>query len=405
MIKYLSLTAILILSLLAGCERSIDSKDPVRSIPDPAPTPTNIQVLVNLASISMDWTVVDSSNISKYRIYVADTLPVDFRILDSTAHSAITLSNLLVNHLYYIRVVAVDLGGLEGVAAAPVSATIAYTSIVINAGAQFTTDRDVVIMVNSSAPASQVILSEDPTFADADFIPYAPERAFRLSPGDGTKIIYGRMVFSDGSVSGELLEDGIILDTQAEIDSVFIRPSGVIFSAGQTITFGLDAGDLFGEASLSFPGVVGLELFDNGTGGDNIANDGVYYGQYEVPVNTNLFHALVTGSFTDAAGNSALPVPANELLNVNTPPDPVTLARTVNAAGEAVFSWNRSLEPDFLSYRLYSSATPTVDITSTLETVINDVLVTTFVAPTTTRYYRIFVFDQHGASAGSNTVQ
>ena len=403
--KYLSLTAIIIIGLLAGCERTIDSKDPVRSIPDPAPTPTNIQVYVNLTSISLDWTVTDSSNIAKYRIYVADTLPVDFRVLDSVTNSTITLSNLLVNHLYYFQVVAVDRGGLEGVAAAPVSATIGYTSVLINGGAPYTTERDATIMLNSSVTASQVILSEDPTFADADYISFAPERGFRLSAGDGEKVVYARIVFTDGSISGELLDDSIILDSQAEIDSVFIRPSGVIFAAGQTITIGLDAGDLYGEASVSFPGVEGLELFDNGTGGDDVATDGVYYGQYEVPVNSNLFQAIVTGSFTDAAGNSALPTPANELLNINTPPAPVTLARTVNVDGEAVFSWNLSLEPDFLSYRLYSSATPTVDVTSLLETVINDPLVTVFVTPTSTRYYRVFVFDQHGASAGSNVVQ
>ncbi len=406
--KYISLILIVLISLTAGCERTIDSKDPVRSIPVPAPTPTSIQVLVNTASISLDWTVSDSSNISKYRIYVADTLPVDFRLHDSSTSSAATLTNLLINQLYYFQIVAVDLGGLEGVAAAPVSATIGYSSIPINGGAQYTTSRDVTIIVNSSAPASQVILSEDPAFSDATFIPYAPERSFTLSPGDGTKIVYGRLVFVDGSMSGDLLEDAIILDTQAEIDSVFIRPSATIFAPGATVTFGLDAGgELFGQASVSFTGVTGLDLFDNGTNGDNIANDGVYYGQWEVPVNANLYRAVVTGSFTDAAGNAALPVSGNELLNVNTPPDPVDLALTVNVLGEYAFSWTRSLEPDFQSYRLYSSTTPTVTTASTQVAIVTDRLISLYVAPApgTPLYYRIFVFDQHGASAGSNVVQ
>ncbi|UCG62275.1 MAG: fibronectin type III domain-containing protein [Candidatus Zixiibacteriota bacterium] len=403
--KHLLLIAIMMVFLAAGCERTIDSENPVRSIPEPAPTPTSIQVLVNEQTITLDWTVSDSSNVLRYRIYVADTLPVNFRLYDSSTISTVTLTNLLINQLYYFRVVSVDRAGLEGVAAAPVSATIGYSSIAISGGAQYTTSRDVIVMVNSSAPASQVILSEDPDFADANFIPWAPERTFTLSPGDGLKIVYGRLVFSDGSVSGELLEDGITLDTRSEIDSVFIRPAATIFAPGQTVTFGLDAGgELFGQASVSFSGVTGLDLYDNGTEGDNIANDGIYYGQWEVPVNSNLFNSVVTGSFTDAAGNPALPAPANELLNTNTVPEAVTLARTVNNLGQAVFTWTRSLEPDFLSYYLYSDPTPSVGLTSQQEAVINDPLVTEWVAPTTTRYYRVFVFDQHGASAGSNVV-
>lgn len=395
---------LVLLLVLSGCDRYVDTKNPVSAIPESPPVPTNIQVFVSAQSLSLEWTVTDMSNIAMFRIYIADTLPQNFRAIDSSVTTSTTLSNLLFDRTYYIRIAAVTPAGLEGDPSEIISAAIGYTSLIINAGAQYTIGRDVIISLNSSVPASQIILSEDPTFADAYFIPWAPERGFTLSPGDGLKVVYGRMVFSDGSESAGTLEDGIVLDTRAEIGSVSIAPSGVTFAAGNTVTFGVDAGELFGRALVSFPGVERVDLFDNGSEGDDVANDGVYHGQYVVPVNTNLFEGIVTGQFTDAAGNAALPVTASEVLNINTPPAPVNLALTLNPLNQLEFTWTVSLEPDFQSYRLYSSSTSPVLTTSTLVATIPDPLVSIYVATpnVTTRYYRIFVYDQHGAVAGSN---
>ena len=156
---------------------------------------------------------------------------------------------------------------------------------------------------------------------------------------------------------------------------------------------------------MSFTGVTSLELFDNGTGGDDVASDGIYYGQYEVPVSSNLYRDLVTGVFVDGAGNEALPTPAVELLNINTPPDPVVLSLSLNVLGQFEFTWTLSQEPDFQSYRLYSGTSLPVDTNSTLVQIFPDPNVSLFVAPQqASTIYRLYVVDQHGAVAGSNTV-
>ena len=403
--KYL-LLLLAVTIVAAGCDREIE-RDPVRSVPSPLPVPTAIQVMVNQLTLELDWTVSDSAGISRYRIYVADTLPQDFRVHDSTTNTSAQLTGLGQNRLYYFYIASVAPGGLESDRSQIFSATIGYTSLVINNGAQFTQTRDVIIQVNSSAPASQVILSEDSTFADANYIPWAPERSFTLTPGDAAKLIYGRLIFTDGSQSGQLLEDGITLDSQADIDSVFYQPRGTVFQVGDTITFGLTTGELFGRAQVSFTGVSRVDLFDNGTMGDNLSNDGIYHGIWVVPVNTNLFQDMVIGDFTDAAGNTALTVTSNDLLNANTPPLAVDL-NLIPPTDSARFQWNQSFEPDFDSYRIYSSTTPTVDTNSTLLAIISNPLPPTpwygVVAPATLTYYRVFVFDQHGAATGSNTV-
>lgn len=207
----MSVTAIFVVLLTMACERTIDSTEPVRSIPESAPVPRDIQVLINSTSVTLDWTVTDSSDIAKYRVYVADTLPVNFRVHDSSAQSTATVSGLLNNRLYYFQVASVDRNGLEGVRSAPVSGTIGQASILINGGASSTTNPAVTIMVSSSVPALMVALSEDPAMGSAVYLSFAPEVSFTLSQGEGVKTVYGRLMFADGSMTGEPLVDTIIL--------------------------------------------------------------------------------------------------------------------------------------------------------------------------------------------------
>ncbi len=403
---YLPFIFVLVL-VVSGCDRTIDSKDPVASFPEATPAPYDVQVLVNSQTVDLEWEISDSSNIARYRLYVAEIEPVDFRLYDSTTNSSATLSGLVANRLYYIKIASVSTDGIEGRASEPVPVTVGHASITISSDAEFTNSRSVRVQINTSVTALQVLLSEDAGFADADFVAYAAERTFTLSEGDGTKTVFARLVFADGSESGEVLSDEIILDTRAQINSVFYSPSGIVFEAGETITFGLDAGELSGRASVSFTGVSGLRLYDDGVGGDDVAADGVYHGRYVVPVGANLFEAVVNGSFTDAAGNTALTMQGDELLNINTPPEAVELV-LVDGTDSVRFQWTGSAEPDFASYQIYSAANSSVDLADTRVAIINEELPPSpwfaIAAPPGPIYYRIYVFDQHGASAGSNVV-
>jgi hypothetical protein len=252
------------------------------------------------------------------------------------------------------------------------------------------------------------MLSEDSTFADASFVSFTGAPAsFTLSEGDGVKTVYARLQFSDGSRSGELLQDDIILDTHAAVDSVFFTPVGVTFSPGDTVLFGLDAGETGGEASASFTGVSRINLYDDGTNGDPIEGDGIYRGRWVVPVDFTLYNGVVTGSFQDRAGNSALPVTAQQVLNVNSPPQPVTLSAAPLSTFEIVLSWTKSNSADFASYRIYRSTNAAVSESSELVTTITNVNTTGYtdddLNDNTTYYYRVFVYNNSNLSSGSNT--
>jgi hypothetical protein len=94
---------------------------------------------------------------------------------------------------------------------------------------------------------------------------------------------------------------------------------------------------------------------------------------------------------------------------VNVAPDPVTLAGALSSDSSTFnLSWTKSGEADFAFYQLYSKDTPGVTPSDKSVKIINDAgtdNVTDFVPGPATVYYRIFVFDRHGLSAGSNEIQ
>jgi hypothetical protein len=190
-------------------------------------------------------------------------------------------------------------------------------------------------------------------------------------------------------------------------DSVFFLNPSNLFRPGDTIVFGMIAGELHGTARVSFNGSGNIDLVDDGSGFDSTANDGNYYGWYVVPNNTNVHNAAVTGNFTDEAGNNATALASFDLLNINTTPEAVELLVSYTQGDSAYFSWTRSDEPDFESYRLYTANNTNVLTSDELVTYESNVNTREFVILPASgiTYYRIFVFDAHGDSRASEYVQ
>jgi hypothetical protein len=401
---------ILLAAAVVGCSRYIESRDPVRSLPDASPVPINLTARLDNGSITISWEVADSADIARFRVYVADSSGIDYTPWDSTTGYSMTLGGLKINQRYFLKVATVANSGLESELSEAVTARVIYLSIMIQSDREYTNSRDVQVQISCpSEETSHLMLSEDSMFSDAVFVSFvSTETSFRLSEGDGVKMVYARLQFVDGTQSGELLSDDIILDTRARIDSVFFTPVGDTFSSGETVTFGLDAGETGGEASVAFTGVEEVLLFDNGANGDLHARDGIYSGYWVIPPNFTLNDGNVTGSFTDAAGNGAIQITAQQPLNVNNPPDSVELFVVAEPEMTARLIWTVSEEYDFDHYRVFASDTagayPPPDKVIAL---INDQSTNTYsyscqVADSGRYYFQVFVYDEHGASAGSN---
>jgi hypothetical protein len=400
------------LMTLAGCDGHVSSRDPVRSLPNAPPVPQNLTSQLGDRAVTLAWEVSDTDAVTLFRIYLSDSPEVDFALFDSTSGYSKGLTGLQLNRAVRLRVTSLTSGRLESRPSETISVTAGLLRVLIENGEDYARARDVYVQISVPVPATFVELSEAPDFVGAIIRNFSPNMPFELSQGDGPKIVYARLTLEDGVEQSEVLSDDIILDTEARIDSVWFTPRDVTFEVGDTVFFNLRArGEIEGGAQVSFPGVARVLLRDTGTGGDQTAADGIYSALWIVPVGLTVNEGVVTGGFTDAAGNNAPSAQALQLLNVRTAtiPIPVILAVGLTDSTTAHLSWTVNTDEDFASYRVYRSVSPGIDvgddflmvaiITGQATTEYDD-----FISGSFTYYYRVFVFDTEDLTAGSNEV-
>jgi hypothetical protein len=307
---------ILVIVFIFGCEREIDNNSPNYSLPDGNPTPTDLEILMHSASITLSWTVSTPSEVVRYRIYVATDEPITYVVHDSTSQTSITIDDLSNNRNYFIKVAAILQSGLEGNRSEYILVRPGLTTFLINQGDEYTSSRQVSLSFTANGMVTHMLVSEDPTLSDAILEQWSSSKSFTLSERDGLKTVYAEFKYAESSTSGELLTAQITYDTQAEINSVSFQPTGTTFNEGDTITFAMDA-EPDGTAWISFTGEARVDLFDDGLDGDSTADDGVYTFRYVVPQNPTSVNSPITGHFTDGAGNTAPTLNSDNNLNIN----------------------------------------------------------------------------------------
>ncbi len=401
MSKYAIVTTLMVLMLLVACDRYFDSQDPVRSLPTSISIPINLEAVVDDSTITLSWELTDSSEAALFRVYASESEEGEYLLRDSTTEFSITLCGLLLNRPAFLKVTTVTASGVESQASAEVSATPAHFSININDNSEYTRERDVQVRINSGVSAQYVQISEQIDFGDAVWESFGASKSFELSEDDGVKTVYVRLQFADGSATGQPLSDDITLDTYAEIET-FAFYLDTILAVDSVTTFRMQTGEVGGEASCSFGTERNLELFDDGTNGDAVADDAMYTLEYTVPFGAYAFDEVVTGSFTDEAGNSADKVTAETLMNINMPPEAVELAVSFGVnESTVVFTWSTSTETDFESYRLMKVAPSVKTLMIATSSSTNRFEMS---SPSTPSSYFIYVYDLHGDSAPSNAV-
>ncbi len=390
-----------------GCEREIDSSDPVQSLPEALAAPVGLSVGPIDRGAVVSWSPPPSGTPLLYRVYTADsTIGQEFAVADSTSATSLTISALTANRIYKFTVAAVDSLGVEGERAPFVTATVGQLSLSIAGGDRFTNSRVVQLQLSASAGASTMRLSERPDFTDASSQPFSGNEQFRLTDGDGTKVVYAELTFSDGSATGAPLLDSILLDRVATIDSVIILPNQPTFTAGDTILFRLDAGEPEGDAAVLVDGLDNLDLFDDGSTTNDIAGDGVYQNELIVPNDLTIDGASVTGTFVDPAGNRATDRLSDQRLTIANPPLAVSIVSLTLEENLGVrVRWSQAATTNFARYLIYRANSAAVDETSTLIGTVTSngtlSLVDTTAAPNTTVHYRVFVENTLGLTAGS----
>lgn len=403
---------ILILSalvLIGGCNRKIDSLDPVRSLPDPLAAPINVTALIGDRAVTLTWEMPITTGVSYYRIYIADSSNGEYQLRDTSYTLSQTITGLLYNQNYSFAVAAVRSNGAEGKRSSVVEVRVPALSILLQNNAEFTNQRKVNVTLNAGQAASEFQLSEDSTFpaTTSPVQNFSAQAQFDLSVGDAKKRVYARFYYANGARTNAAIFDEITLDTRANISAFQFSPNPSSFQTGETITFTLTSGETQGTANVGFIGAPTIPLYDDGVFPDATSNDGVYTGRWLVPVGVSASGVEVTGDFTDAAGNDALRVTAPSLLTIRSTPQPVSIVSTLAISTYQIeINWTQSTSPNFQTYRLYRGNTSNVTTSSTLVTS-NEAKAAashtdTALSANTMYYYRVYVVDSFGLAAASN---
>ncbi len=359
---------LLLVILAGGCERSLDSGNVGFEAPDEIPVPTALKIFHLADGIELNWQISDSDIVAYFNIYYSDQEENEFVYWDSTSIFAKTITTLNTGQIYYFKVTTVETNNVEGARSTTVSSQIGVTSIVINNNETYTNSTDVSVSYVYPVTPLLAKISENSDMSDAVWQNFRQPGNFELSDGDGVKHLYALLRFSDGSESSASVSDSIILDTRAFIDSTYFMADSPVLLAGDTVLFYIDAGESGGEAYISFTGLIQLTLYNDGDNGDMIADDGIYSRRYIVPINLEIDEGVVTGSFTDGAGNSADDTPSASRINIAIPPEPISLQTIAESSSQIRLSWSE-VDPgssDFSSYRIYRGTSPGVTETSEL---------------------------------------
>ena len=410
--KNKTLILLIIVTLLAiGCSRYIESENLDFQLSDEPPVPILLSIVHLTDGINLSWQVTDTIAGMSFRVYYtegSDTLEENYRLWETTSNLSSVITGLSPEEVYLFTVASMLADNIEGAKSVTASSRVGVISVVINNGDLFTNSRSVNVSFVLPGLASLMQVSEVSDFAGSHWQNYRTSLGYELSAGDGTKHVYARFRFADGSESDSLdaVRDSIILDTETHIDSVYFEPAGVTLAMDSVINFYLVSGEGDGGARISFPGLSSQLLYYDETGSDTASGKYVYSRSYTIPANVEAVDALVTGSFTDAAGNRAVDVAASTLLNISNPPTPVTVFAVAQSSSSVRLNWSETIDNDFAAYHIYRDSNNTIsniaEAVSVISTGDSVAYIDTGLIDTTWYYYRIYVYDNTGRSAASN---
>ncbi len=379
--------------------------------------PTNISFRFVSGAVEVSWQFTgDATKLQQFRVYRRATNEISFKRIAIVGALSRTYrdTTAAIGTPYQYQVAAVNKSNVEGQPSDAALITPSVFGVQINNGAKFTNRRTVTLIFNVPNNTTLMMIANDPAFTGAIWETFANNRTWDLAAGDGLKSVYVKFRTTDQGES-DITSANITLDTIALINAITHDGAGRTLVAGAVLHIRLDAGEARGAASVSLIDNASsaqdnnLRLYDNGSNGDVVADDGVYELDYRIRPDLEFVQAFAYGNFTDAAVNQALQRISPTSFAVQFPPAAVTLSNPVADTTGLKLTWTTSNAKDFANYRVYRSTSAPVDSTVAPLTIINDNAITTYrdtgIVPGTTYFYRVFVYDRSGLFAGSNQVQ
>ncbi len=394
-------------SIIVSCSRTIEKPTQGEYPIDAPPSPLDMTVLIGDQIVELRWS--DQTGAERYRIYRADTTAANFTRYDSTETSSYIDQGVSNNIVYFYRLASVNADGVEGGLSPAIAGRPGIFSLAIEDDREFTNSLDVTVQLTAPTGTSAVRLSSSTDFSGRPWLPFAASRSWELQPGDGVKTVYAEFRDVSGALSRDQASDDITLDTRAIIDSVRALSYADVLDTGDTVLFVVATAETDGTASVEVGGFT-IECFDDGTRGDETADDGDYSRRWQVSEEADFESQTVVGNFTDRAGNDAVAENAPSLLTVRQAPDPVTAFAFLEGEIRISVSWTESDAGDFAFYRVFRDTDSDVGPGSG-----SDLIFSTS-SPTTTTYadtgleyatqyyYAVVVYDDGGLSSISEAI-
>lgn len=377
--------------------------------------PFGLTVSTGDGQIELSWAIDNPAEVRSYYIYRRDTtLSTTFVRIDSSRVTRYVDTRVSNGVPYAYQVSAVSRSNAIGPRSATVVGVPNIFSIRIAGGADYTASQQVTIDINVPSNTTYMLLGNDTSFTGSTWQLFDTPVQWLLTSGDGLKTVYAKFRDSNLNETRTRSSDAITLDTGVQIYTVTESTNGAQKKAGDLIHFVLQANEPGGKASVTVDGIAqAIPLFDDGSNGDALANNGVYEVDYRVPDNAEISQASVHGNFTDRAGNVAESRDANSKITIVKAPASVTLftPTLVGSQQNALrLTWSAAPEADFANYSIYRSTTPNfTPVPNLLEYSVTVKSTTNYidadVQENVTYYYRILVYDAGGlASVSSNEV-
>ena len=404
-----TISIIALVLIFASCDHKISTKfDPNDTTLAPK-APTNIRVSVNDNMLTLTWDASASGSISRYFIYRSFIDPDSVELYDSTSTASYTDDGVQNGIRYYYKITALSSSNLEGFKSVVVTAIPGVFSININNEAEYTNSRSVTVRSTVPSQTSHIKLSNSTDFSQSKWQTLSTTVSWELTAGDGVKTVYAQFKDSEGNESAAVFSDDITLDTRAQISAFTLTPGGSLFEPGDNLHFSLTAGETGGSASVVISGVETVDLYDNGSNGDAIAEDGIYELDYVIGPDIEVSDALVTANFEDRANNDAPSYKLSYRVTISVAPEAAVLSVISAEEDQIQLSWTAKSISDFNQYRLYRATGSGVDETSKLVTTITNQNTNSYtdsdnLEPNTLYYYKLYTYDDSGLKSASNEV-
>jgi hypothetical protein len=408
------LAAAIVAALLASACNELPEK-PNDEIPD-IPVPTALSALAGQDTITISWEFDAGFEYSGFAVSRSENLGENWWEVAVVQAPPYSDTNVRTGVVYLYRVAGVDNNGIRGYPSAEIPVQASLYAVLINAGATYTNDPNVLVGFTAPAETRNVRLSEDPGFSGAPWLNFASPIPFALNTGDGLKTVYAQFRDVGGNETG-VVADSITLDTYSEIDSLdfatinapadTIAPGGSIYFIVVPLNNELGG---FAQVFIEGQGATPVIIRDEGVGGDDQAGDGIYETDYTFAQFFRQASMRMSSIFVDAAGNESADTEFERTLYMSDPPDPVNLIPLFDIAADSLsMRWERSDETHFASYNIYRDVFPNVNPTrSVLATKITQQDETTYIdtglQSGTMYYYRVYVVNDLDEKTASNEV-